>query len=69
MSELPREDGGLPGPDAVEKLESYPLSYGDGLCISATDLERKGDDGGVWCPRVGVCMGAKRALLDAESRR
>jgi hypothetical protein len=34
ISEFPRDDGGLPGPDAVEKLESYPMSYGDGLCIS-----------------------------------
>ena len=70
MSEFPREDGGWPDPDAVEKkLESYPLSYGDGLCISVTDLERKGEDWGVWCPRAGVWMGAKRARLEAESRR
>jgi hypothetical protein len=69
MSEFPREDGGWPGPDAVEKLESYPLSYGDGLCISATDLERKGEDGGVWFPRAGVWIGAKRARFEAESRR
>ena len=67
ISEFPRDDGGLPGPDAVEKLESYPLSYGDGLCISATDLERKGEVGGrVWCPREASSFGSRVTTVSAH---
>ena len=45
-SELPLEDGGLPGPEAVE---SYPLSYGDALSpsIERADRFRNGPVGGV----------------------
>ena len=47
-SEFPRKEGRCPGPEALEYLESCPLSYGDGLVMSSAERDRNGDVGGVW---------------------
>jgi hypothetical protein len=41
MLELPHEEGGCLGPEAVEKLESYPLSYSEEFCILEAERDRK----------------------------
>ncbi len=61
MSELPREEGGCLGPEAVEKLESYPLSYSEGFCILEAERDRKEVYTEVW-------MAAKRVRLIVGSR-
>ena len=66
ISEFPRNEGGLPGPDLVEKLESYPLSYGDGLRNSAIDLERKGVGGG-YCVNAPGYEWARSELVWKQS--
>ena len=66
-SELPLEDGGLPGPEAVE---SYPLSYGDAVSSSVerADLFRNGAVGGV-LGLLGLVGRLKRVRLEGCSLR
>ena len=48
--------GGLPGPDAVEYSELYPLSYGDSAVWSSmeqAERDRNGELGGVCWLRYG----------------
>jgi hypothetical protein len=58
--------GGLPGPDAVEYEESYPLSYGDGAFMSSMDLaerDKNGELGGVCWLRCWLGLANRVRLL------
>ena len=62
--------GGLPGPEAVEYDESYPLSYGDWAVMSSAERaerDRNGELGGVYWLRLGWLV-LKRVRLLGLSR-